>query len=119
GRIIASDGAVRVLREENGRVIERDEERLSRGARDALMLCARLAAIEQAVDRLPLPVVLDDALVNLDRRRHERALRIVARLAEKTQVLLFTCHEHTMALLRDAGVAHHPILLPGKASAGA
>lgn len=78
----------------------RDEARLSRGTRDALFLCARLAALETQLERCPLPVALDDPLVNLDPRRAERLVGLLADLARRTQVLLFTCHETTAAQVR-------------------
>lgn len=67
---------------------------LSAGAKDQLYLALRLAVCSLALPGDdPCPIVLDDALVNFDRVRMERALRLLAELAGTRQILLFTCHE--------------------------
>jgi chromosome segregation protein len=68
---------------------------LSEGARDQLYLALRVAAIESHVARAePLPFVADDLLVNFDDTRAAAALRLLAELGRKTQVILFTHHDH-------------------------
>lgn len=76
-------------------------EGMSDGARDQLYLALRLACVEQALERSePLPLILDDVLVNFDDPRAEIALSVLAELASKHQILLFTHHAH----VRDAAV---------------
>lgn len=70
-------------------------EKLSSGRRDQLFLALRLAAIESHVTRQePLPVVIDDILVNFDDEASSATFRVLAELSRKTQVLFFTHHEH-------------------------
>ena len=77
-----------------GDAVGRDTDYLSAGAKDQLYLALRLAVCELALPGDdPCPIVLDDALVNFDRERMERALALLRKLAEKRQILLFTCHE--------------------------
>ena len=79
-----------------------DTDYLSQGARDQLYLALRLAVcdlvlpVEQAC-----PVILDDALAAFDRQRMERALDLLKSVAEKRQVLLFTCHERESAYFAE------------------
>ncbi|MES1926025.1 AAA family ATPase [Salinisphaera sp. T31B1] len=71
---------------------------MSEGTRDQLYLALRIAAIEDYLERAaPLPVVADDLFINFDDERAMAGLDALAGLAEKTQVLFFTHHQH----LRD------------------
>lgn len=81
--------------------------RLSDGERDALYLALYVAALEQHLDRgLVLPVVFDDVLINVDDPRSEPLLGLLAQLAQRTQVLLFTHHERIAEQARDSAGAH-------------
>lgn len=82
---------------------ERAVAELSEGTRDQLYLALRLAAIEEAFARHgPMPVVLDDVLVNFDDDRAAAALEVFAALAVQAQVLLFTHHRHLVELAQAA-----------------
>ena len=66
---------------------------LSAGTLDQLYLALRLAVCELAVpDGGACPLVLDDALVNFDDERMERAVDFLKEVARSRQVILFTCH---------------------------
>ena len=68
---------------------------------DQLFLALRLAGIEQHLaDREPMPLIIDDVLVNFDDRRAAATLRCIAELSKQTQVLLFTHHHHLVELAR-------------------
>jgi uncharacterized protein YhaN len=70
---------------------------LSDGTRDQLFLALRLAGIERHLnDREPVPLIVDDVLVNFDDNRTSATIRCLAELAKKTQVLLFTHHRHVL-----------------------
>jgi uncharacterized protein YhaN len=59
----------------------------------------------------PLPLVLDDVLVNFDAERARATLAVLGKFAARTQVVLLTCHAHLVELARDvAGV--EPVPLP-------
>lgn len=67
---------------------------LSEGAADQLCLLIRLAYAKVLADRNPeepMPVVLDDVLVNCDESRGRRLIDIINRVAEQTQIILLTC----------------------------
>ncbi len=87
---------------------ERLVPELSDGTRDQLYFALRLAAIEESFTRNgPMPVVLDDVLVNFDDDRARAALRCLAALAATSQVLLFTHHRHVLSLAEE-------VLTPGQ-----
>lgn len=71
---------------------DRGIDELSRGTREQLFLALRLALILSLdTGAEPLPVVLDDVLVNFDPGRR-RAVRLeLARFAAERQVIMFEC----------------------------
>lgn len=70
---------------------------LSSGTRDQLFLALRLAAIESHVgNQEPMPVVVDDIVINFDDASSSATFKVLAELSKKTQVLFFTHHEHLM-----------------------
>ncbi len=64
---------------------------LSGGTLDELYLAVRLALCEKLLAD-DVPIVLDDAFVNFDDERMERALNLLKEMARDRQVLVFTCH---------------------------
>lgn len=75
---------------------------LSEGAADQLYLALRLAALEADLDhREPLPLVVDDVLIQFDDGRAAATLAALAALSKRTQVLIFTHHRHLLDLARD------------------
>ena len=78
-------------------------EVLSRGAREQLFLALRLALTESYAERgIRLPLVLDDLLVNFDTQRARAAAQVLQDFAERDhQLLVFTCHEHIVALFKN------------------
>jgi hypothetical protein len=81
-------------------------EVLSRGAREQLFLCLRLALARSFARRgAPLPLILDDVLVNFDNRRAKAAAALLRDFAAAGhQVLVFTCHEHIVKLFKTLKV---------------
>jgi uncharacterized protein YhaN len=66
-------------------------EQLSRGTRFQLYLALKLASLEQYLKSAPpLPLVLDDVLVEWDDARARVALEVLAEYSERSQILLFT-----------------------------
>jgi uncharacterized protein YhaN len=79
-----------------------DLDMLSRGTAEQLYLSLRFGYIEEFGRRArPLPVVMDDILVNFDPQRARAAISTILALAEKNQVLFFTCHPETVSLIKD------------------
>ncbi|MEB3237167.1 MAG: AAA family ATPase [Candidatus Sericytochromatia bacterium] len=68
--------------------------RLSRGTAELLYVCLRLALALEVAPHHPLPLLLDDMLVNLDPGRAEAAMRLLAGVARMRQIIAFTCHPH-------------------------
>jgi len=101
---------VRVEQDEEGEletvvVIDRDGARLtpdvlSRGTQQQLYLSIRLALVEMfAKSNAPLPMVMDDCLVNFDPKRAAALAALLAERAADGQALLFTCHPETAELM--------------------
>lgn len=88
-------------RRADGSMLEMPE--LSTGTGDQLYLALRLAALEhQLAERSePLPLIVDDLLVNFDETRAAAAVRVLADLGQKTQVVMFT-HSQNLAALATA-----------------
>jgi len=75
---------------------------MSQGTRHQLFLALRLAAIEQQLaGREPVPVIIDDLLVQFDDARAAATLKVLAELATRTQVMFFSHHEHLLALAQQ------------------
>jgi exonuclease SbcC len=76
---------------------------MSEGTRDQLYLALRLAAIERHLETgPPVPVIVDDILVQFDNKRAKAALEALGMLAAHTQVLVLTHHEHLLPLAEQA-----------------
>ncbi|MBR4474969.1 MAG: AAA family ATPase [Oscillospiraceae bacterium] len=74
--------------------VARDSEYLSAGTLDLMYLAVRLAVCELALpEGEPCPLILDDALVNLDETREAQAMKLLRKLALKRQIILFTCRK--------------------------
>ncbi|MGY8767990.1 MAG: ATP-binding protein, partial [Pirellulales bacterium] len=67
---------------------------LSTGTREQLYLAIRLAYIKHYADKSePLPVVMDDILVNFDDERQLSTLKVLMNFDPDIQILFLTCHE--------------------------
>jgi len=69
---------------------------LSRGTRESVFICLRLALVNSYTKRgVRLPLILDDVLVNCDSNRAKHGVAMLRDFAEQgTQVFFFTCHSH-------------------------
>ena len=74
-------------------------EGLSLGTADQLYLALRLASLEAYLEsHEPIPLIVDDILIQFDDERAAAALEALAEVARRTQVVLFTHHEHVCRL---------------------
>ncbi|MDH4459223.1 MAG: AAA family ATPase [Nevskia sp.] len=90
---------------------------LSDGTRDALYLSLRLAAIEIHLQEHPgAPVICDDLFVNLDDARAAAGMQVLAKLAEKTQVIYLSHHRHLESVARSAVGPINVVDLGGQSS---
>ena len=72
---------------------------MSDGTADQLYLALRIASLEDWLDHHPpMPFVVDDVLINFDDQRAIAALRVLADLSRRTQVIFFTHHQHLVEL---------------------
>jgi uncharacterized protein YhaN len=98
-------------------VAQRDGQRkepsqLSRGTREQLYLAMRLAYIlHYCRENEPLPVVMDDVLVNFDDQRAESTLQLLVDVAQTVQIIFLTCHDDTAQRVRRATAGQEPIVL--------
>jgi uncharacterized protein YhaN len=75
---------------------------LSRGTREQLLISLRLGFIEEYEKNTePLPLVVDEILVNSDPVRALQTAGILEKFAENRQLLLFTCHPSTADLFTN------------------
>ena len=82
-------------------------ERLSRGTREQVFLALRLALVRDLQRHgVPLPLVMDDALVNFDDDRARSAARVLVEFVSdqpgERQMLVFTCHAHVAEIFAEA-----------------
>ena len=76
---------------------------LSRGTREQLFLALRFGLIRDLGRRTePLPVIVDEILVNFDPERAFRAAVAFTELSRSHQVLVFTCHPTVVKIFCDA-----------------
>jgi len=74
---------------------------MSDGARDQLYLALRLAALDRYLEQHePMPLILDDLLITCDNDRAAAILPELAALAQRTQIFLFTHHNHLVEICR-------------------
>jgi uncharacterized protein YhaN len=89
-------------------------EQLSTGTRMQLFLALKLASLEQYLKTAPpLPLVLDDVLVEWDDERSRVALGVLAEFSERVQILLFTHHGRDVAAadaLGDGRISIHHLV---------
>ena len=94
------DQPVMVGRRADGSIV--GVEGMSDGCRDQLYLSLRLAAMTRYLEaKEPMPLILDDLLITFDNARSRAVLSQLASLARRTQILLFTHHEHLVELCRE------------------
>ncbi|MES1188363.1 MAG: AAA family ATPase [Myxococcales bacterium] len=98
-------------------------EQLSTGTRMQLFLALKLASLEQYLKTAPpLPLVLDDVLVEWDDDRLPVALGVLAEFSERVQILLFTHHGRDLAkaeALNDSRICTHQLVPRGAQAATA
>ena len=73
----------------------------SDGSRDQLYLSLRLASLEKYLENNePVPLIVDDILINFDDERAGAALKVLADISHKTQIIFFTHHHHLVELAK-------------------
>jgi len=91
------DRSMNAVARPSGDATDRETAFLSAGTVDQLYLALRLAICELALpEGFDCPLVLDDALVNFDGPRMEKALDLLSELSNTRQIILFTCHRREL-----------------------
>ena len=81
-------------------------EGMSSGTCDQLYLALRLASLRWRLDtHEPMPLIIDDILINFDDNRAQSCLQVLAELASLNQVILFTHHRQITLAART--LANH------------
>ena len=76
---------------------------MSKGTREQLFLALRIAAIERYVaSSAAVPVIFDDVFLESDPPRSERIFEALGELANLTQVIVLTHHDHLIDVGRRA-----------------
>jgi len=97
---LGDEGGRETIRVLSSAGAEIDAGDLSRGSVEQLYLCLRLGLAETFAERSePLPLILDDVLVNFDPGRAVQVAEALAETAEHAQVLFMTCHPHLEELV--------------------
>lgn len=74
-------------------------EGMSEGSRDQLYLSLRLASLEKYLETSePVPLIVDDILINFDDERAKATLKVLADLSNRNQIIFFTHHQHLVEL---------------------
>lgn len=74
---------------------------LSQGTIDQLYVALRLAISEIMSEKHGLPFVIDDAFVHFDPIRIKKMIAILQQVAEKQQVILFTCRQEIASAVTE------------------
>jgi uncharacterized protein YhaN len=87
------------VRQADGKL--KEPHQLSTGTREQLYLAIRLAyVLHYCRDAEPLPIVMDDVLVNFDDQRSAATLETLIEVAAQIQLILLTCHGQTLELVQ-------------------
>ncbi|MDB5054893.1 MAG: hypothetical protein JWM44_2943 [Bacilli bacterium] len=94
-RVLVPFGEKRIVAQNaNGQTI--DSSLLSRGTAEQLYLSMRFALADEYARKASLPLIMDDILVNFDRDRLNNTIAVLGKVAQKHQIMLFTCHSHVI-----------------------
>lgn len=72
---------------------KRDVSLLSRGCKDLVGLCMRMALIDAMYKEEKPFIILDDPFVNFDDERLSGGISFLKEISKEYQVIYFTCHE--------------------------
>jgi uncharacterized protein YhaN len=107
--------AVRLDDSFNPQVQVRDDlwqsvDRLSRGAQDVVFFAVRLALTRHLTRSRHLPLLLDDPFVHLDKVRLAEMLKLLERVAQEHQLLLFSHSETLLHRAEKSGWSVLPLM---------
>lgn len=110
-RKLDTDGSL-LIEQSDGTLKEPGQ--LSTGTREQLYLAIRLAYVTHYCRHAePLPIVMDDVLVNFDDARARATLEVLGELARSVQIIFLTCHQATVELASCMLPDVTPVMLDG------
>jgi len=106
--LLSRDLTVSVRIPEINRMNENPENTLSKGTVDQVYLALRLALVQSISGKgESIPMFLDDPFANYDDTRLANTMKLLAAIAERHQILLFTCRQD---VAEAAAVINAPII---------
>ena len=108
-RIVMSEDqqAIRIYSPEAGEFIDPAKSRLSQGTIEQVFLSLRLGLVDHLDPKgETLPLLLDETFVNWDHDRLVRGLSVLAQVADRRQLILFTCHPWMLQAMEEAGFTY-------------
>ncbi len=88
-----------------------DVASLSGGTIDQLYFAVRFAVIDLIIKDKSIPVFLDDCFLQYDDNRLENIVKLIAEIAKRRQVLLFTCRNAENTVFKKNAIPFHYIEL--------
>lgn len=85
------DANINITREEQGK--QRETNTLSSGYKDLIGICLRVALVDAMYKEESPVLVMDDPFTNLDDEKMKAAKQFLQHVAEKYQVIYFTCSD--------------------------
>ena len=73
--------------------MQRETEYFSKGTRDLMWLCLRMAVVESVFTQEKPCLILDDPFSELDEEHNRKAQSVIRQLSDDYQILYMTCHE--------------------------
>ncbi|WP_105619971.1 ATP-binding protein [Vallitalea okinawensis] len=98
---------LRVFDEEEDKIVE--VERLSSGTKDLMYLALRLSMME--ILSIKAPLILDDSFIQFDEQRLNAMLKLLNKLSQEYQIILFTCHNREREILKNLNISFNYITL--------
>lgn len=108
-RIVMSEDqqGIRIYSPEAGEFVDPAKSRLSQGTIEQVFLSLRLGLVDHLDPKgESLPLLLDETFVNWDHDRLVRGLSVLAQVANRRQLILFTCHPWMLKAMEEAGFAY-------------
>lgn len=106
-RIVMSEDqqGIRLYSPDAGEFIDPAKSRLSQGTIEQVFLSLRLGLVDHLDPKgESLPLLLDETFVNWDHDRLVRGLSVLAQVADRRQLILFTCHPWMLQAMEEAGM---------------
>ena len=88
---------------------QKSGEHLSRGARDGVYICLRMALADLLYENKKLPFIFDDAFAHIDPPRLKRMLKMLCESGH--QLIISSCSGREEAALKELGIEYRHITL--------